>query len=584
MLKTGRILGVLLLVIGLATAVFLRFYQLGVIPKGINVDEASYGYDAYSILVTGKDVWGEKGLSLKSFGDYKPAGLAYTLVPLVKLFGLNNTVTRLPSALFGLATLIVTFHIAKLLLGRSLFALIATTIFALTPWHFGLSRLFYEANIGLFFIVSSIFFQLKYLRTSKLSSLILGAVFAATAGYYYAVLRYLGLALLIIALIINRSHNFKYKSLFSVFIVWIIIAAPYLVDMFSSKGLVRLQQESNLHTFGDTLVIDENRQMCYLSSNKNQYVAKFCYILWNKVGEKALTTAKVYTQLLSPKYLFLDSYQKDILPDSYGAYLEILLPLYLLGILFIVNNIRNDKLLQFIAAGWLFSPIPVALSQALAIHRNVIGLYFVFLVCSCGLMFICKQVSKLKIAYLRTIFFLIVVAIFTWSQLRYVTNYFFIYTRFTPQIWQSDAPDIMTWLGKNASGRPIYFFDHAFAPLFYSFYNRYDPSDFQENAVWNPPNQYGWTHTQKIEPTIFNEENYWKVICENGTVNQQSALLVVPSKSEWSNIAEFRVKDATGIHILREVYDSKKLYDYLYETSYSQLNAECKKNKSTKVD
>jgi hypothetical protein len=47
----------LLLFFIICLAIFLRFYQLGNIPAGFLNDEANAGYDAYSVLLTGKDQW-----------------------------------------------------------------------------------------------------------------------------------------------------------------------------------------------------------------------------------------------------------------------------------------------------------------------------------------------------------------------------------------------------------------------------------------------------------------------------------------------------------------------------------------------
>ena len=45
-----------LVIIGcIALAIMLRFWKLGTIPEGFHPDEAAYGYNAYSILKTGKD-------------------------------------------------------------------------------------------------------------------------------------------------------------------------------------------------------------------------------------------------------------------------------------------------------------------------------------------------------------------------------------------------------------------------------------------------------------------------------------------------------------------------------------------------
>ena len=49
-------------------AIFLRFTQLGQIPLGLNKDETAIGYNAYSILKTGRDEYGNyMPLYFKSF-------------------------------------------------------------------------------------------------------------------------------------------------------------------------------------------------------------------------------------------------------------------------------------------------------------------------------------------------------------------------------------------------------------------------------------------------------------------------------------------------------------------------------------
>lgn len=84
----------------LCLGVFFRFFQIGQIPAGLTNDEADIGYDAYSILNTGKDQWDAK-LPIQSFagfGDYRPVFYTYLVVPMVKIFGLTNVAVRLPSA------------------------------------------------------------------------------------------------------------------------------------------------------------------------------------------------------------------------------------------------------------------------------------------------------------------------------------------------------------------------------------------------------------------------------------------------------------------------------------------------------
>src|SRR3972149_10296036 len=91
------------LIVGILLPGFLlRSYDLYSYPSGFTPDEASFGYDVYSILKTGRDQWGKQlPLSLESFGDFKPPLYAYVLVPSVALLGLNKFSVRFPHALAG---------------------------------------------------------------------------------------------------------------------------------------------------------------------------------------------------------------------------------------------------------------------------------------------------------------------------------------------------------------------------------------------------------------------------------------------------------------------------------------------------
>jgi len=45
------------LIIILLLGAFFRFFRLTTAPPGLNWDEVSIGYNAYSILITGRDEW-----------------------------------------------------------------------------------------------------------------------------------------------------------------------------------------------------------------------------------------------------------------------------------------------------------------------------------------------------------------------------------------------------------------------------------------------------------------------------------------------------------------------------------------------
>jgi len=93
---------VLLIVIVLIGFV-LRGYRVSVNPPSISWDEASIGYNAYTILKTGKDEHGKfmPVDTFAAFGDYKPPIPVYLTVPFVALFGMTELAVRAPSVVAG---------------------------------------------------------------------------------------------------------------------------------------------------------------------------------------------------------------------------------------------------------------------------------------------------------------------------------------------------------------------------------------------------------------------------------------------------------------------------------------------------
>ena len=92
---------IILLFLIILLAFALRFWKLDSYPA-INADEAAIGYNAYSLIQTGMDEHGHSWpIHFQSFNDYKPGLYFYTVLPFVKILGLNAWAVRIPGALFG---------------------------------------------------------------------------------------------------------------------------------------------------------------------------------------------------------------------------------------------------------------------------------------------------------------------------------------------------------------------------------------------------------------------------------------------------------------------------------------------------
>jgi hypothetical protein len=91
----------------LVAGIGLRVVRLGSVPPALAPDEACDGYDAYSILATGRDHHGNfVPLVMQGFDDYRMPLFEYSLVPLIAIFGLKPAVVRLRVALWGIVDLV----------------------------------------------------------------------------------------------------------------------------------------------------------------------------------------------------------------------------------------------------------------------------------------------------------------------------------------------------------------------------------------------------------------------------------------------------------------------------------------------
>src|SRR3989338_1080875 len=126
-----------LLLAVLAVGFVLRIVGIANIPPGFNQDEAAFGYNAYSLLLTGRDEWGTPWYklpftNLRSFGDYKLPLYAFLAMPSVAILGLTETAVRLPNALIGVLAVVAVYLLAKKMFPGS--QNWAALIMAVNPW------------------------------------------------------------------------------------------------------------------------------------------------------------------------------------------------------------------------------------------------------------------------------------------------------------------------------------------------------------------------------------------------------------------------------------------------------------------
>ena len=118
-----------------------RVWGLGTLPPSPDPDELSIGYNAWSILETGRDEFGTPyPTAFRAFGEYKRPAFIYAAVPSIALFGPTTWAIRLPGAIAGTLTIPVLYALAVSLFGSRAIGLLAATGLAFSPWHLQFSR------------------------------------------------------------------------------------------------------------------------------------------------------------------------------------------------------------------------------------------------------------------------------------------------------------------------------------------------------------------------------------------------------------------------------------------------------------
>lgn len=485
---TTYIILALIVIIG----TFLRFYELGVNPPSLTWDEASLGYNAYSILKTGSDEYGTfLPLSIRSFDDYKPPMYAYLTIPSVAVFGLNEFAVRFPSAVAGVLTVIAIYFLVRELLSkwegqhRKRIALVAAFLLAISPWHLQFSRAAFEGNIGLFFLMVGLWLFLQGLKNSKL--FVVSMLFFILSLYSYHSFRLLiPLLLGFLAIVFWKDLVRKRIISFAAFILFMLFAAPvYLSFLTTQESGSRL---SMVTIFSDLNLIESSIAQIEFAKNNNDPIG---ILLGNRRLVFGLAVVKGYLDHFNPDFLFLhgDGGVQHHAVDIGMLYLWDL-PFILLGIYVLLN--RRSRYIAVIFILFLFAPLPAAITTGTPHPVRAIAMVpGLHIFAAVGVVFFIERLLKSKYRFYRSVLLVVVFFSLTFN----IMYYFYQYYVRTPIIygyfWQYGYKQIVKYAKEHESRFDkiliTYKYDQPY--IYYLFYNKIDPSWYQKNWDYNKNGQ-----------------------------------------------------------------------------------------------
>lgn len=371
---------------------FLRFYKITSNPVSLNIDEVSIGYNAYSILKTGRDEYGTfMPLSFRSVDDYKAPVLIYLMVPSIAVFGLNEFGVRFPIALIGMLSIIIYYlFFLELTQKNRKISLLAVFLLAISPWHIYFSRYAVEAQLALTLAVLGFWGLFKSLH-GKYWWTIFAAFFIALSMYsYHAERLFLPLITLGFLLIYKKRVWEDKKRYLSFIIVCGVLLLPLLISMLFGNDSSRFKATvitNDIEYTRNVLVDKLNPNIPELFKPVVAFFSSDNFVL-------ILYWARKYLNYFHPGYLFYSGLNLTS-PGVYGLGIVYLfeLPALLLGLYWIFKKKFEKRIFIFL---WILLGIfPASLTQneqhAL---RSLIIVPMVVLISACGFWYLFELLKR----------------------------------------------------------------------------------------------------------------------------------------------------------------------------------------------
>ena len=344
----------------LILAAILRLWAIDRYPAGFTPDEASFGYDAYSLIQTGKDQWGDAWpVSFRSFGDYKLPVYTYLAIPSVAAFGLNEFGVRLPSAIVGILAVYATYLMTLALFKDKKVALFSSLLLAISPWHLSLSRGAFEANLTVLFMSLGILAFLKGITSTKWMAL--SAIFFGINIFTYHSARLVTPLIFAILVVMNMNIKAFIKKHWPAIIIFGLFLFAAFATIASGSGA----RAADITIFNPTdkwmAIFDERYGAVFGGLPYN--IALFFH---NKFFAVVPRFIAAYATYISPQFLFTQGAGEWTygMVAGYGVLYLIEIPFVLTSLWFLFKfGLKEKRAISFIVFWILVSIIPAALTK-----------------------------------------------------------------------------------------------------------------------------------------------------------------------------------------------------------------------------
>ena len=361
-------------------ASILRLWKLADVPVSLFGDELDVGYQAYSILKTGRDYYGNfMPIHFHSLAEWRAPLYLYSSVPTVTVFGITPLGVRLPAAIFGILGVIAFYFLVKELTKYSgvsdpddKFAIIAAALLGLSPWHIQYSRAAFEVTELLLFLILGLIFFFKSIspKGSNEKYMWLSVTFLILTPWIYSTAKLFTLIIMIFLFVMFKKEilSISKKNLLKSIVAGLIVGLPIAYSTVFGGGAQRFDYigiftDPTMESEVGTDRLNDARARGEIGTGLNPTL--FDRATHNKftfIGDNFLRN---YLQPFSADFLFNsgDPNPRHTIHEMGQLYKVEIIPFILGIILFFSSKKFNSKTKLFIAFWLLAGILPASLTR-----------------------------------------------------------------------------------------------------------------------------------------------------------------------------------------------------------------------------
>lgn len=491
---------IFLLVIIHIFAFYLRFLNFDVSPPGFYSDEANQGYNAYSLLKTGKDEHGQfLPVSLRSFGDWKPPMQTYLAIPFISLFGLSEYAVRLPSMILGMLSIYIAFYLLKELGFKTKISLLTSFFLSISPWHLHQSRSAMLVIIAFFFFLVGILFFLKGLKNGR--SLALSAFSFGLSIYAYYGMRLIVPLFIAFLFFYSKRRVRNLKTSFIIFIFVLFITLLPLGVAFIGEPNVIFGRAKTVSIFYDRGIELRIWELTAQEGSGNVLVARFFH---NKLYLYFLDILKRFFSHLEGEFLFLkgDTVPPFRIPDMGVMYLLDSIFL-LLGFWFLVNGV-NEERTSFLLVLLAVSIFPAALTfMTPSANRTFNAVFPLTFLASLGVV---SLINAVKRRWWRTLIVPLIILGYTLQFSAYLNDYYRVLPKSYSDDWIYGIKEMVRLVQKEEDNydQIVVLPKTNIAYIYFLFYSDEEPLYLATKIRRNyTADEFGFEHVDRMGKYIF---------------------------------------------------------------------------------